>query len=286
MIFESINEHRSEFPVERMCEVLGVSRSGYYSWVQRENNSKQGEKEQIIQTMLDVEEDYKWKCGSPRMTDELRKRGIKRCENTVAKIMRENGIKVKPKRQYVSTTDSKHGYLIADNILNRNFKATAPNQKWVSDITYIEVNEQWKYLCVIIDLYSRRVVGWSFDERMRVDLVVDAFLMAVLNRNPPPGLIFHSDRGKQYASYEFREYLERYGMVQSMSRSGNCLDNSCAESFFKSLKYEWLEDVELTNMVHARMVLFDYIECFYNGTRIHTYLNGKTPREFEEEMIL
>jgi len=187
------------------------------------------------------------------------------------------------KRKYIITTNSKHGYRISPNLLDRNFHANCPNQKWVSDITFLWTQDGWLYLCVIIDLYSRKVVGWSLADHMRTSLVTDAFLMAVTLRQPPKGLLFHSDRGVQYASNEFRNLISMYGFRQSMSRKGNCWDNSCAESFFKTIKIEEIYRYNSLTEKEMKEKVFEYIEGFYNIERRHSSINNMSPFKFELE---
>ena len=235
--------------------------------------------------MIKIEKDNYGAYGSPRMTVELNNQGYCCSENTVAKIMKLNQIRAIPKKRFVNTTDSNHDYVVFDNILDRDFEASKPNQKWVSDITYIWVDGGWRYLCAIIDLYSRMIVGWAFEEHMKTSLLITALKMAVRSRNPKKGLIFHSDRGVQYAGRKFRKYTELYGMRQSMSRKGNCWDNSCAESFFKTIKSEFLSKRKFLTQEDARMGIFEYIESFYNTRRLHSSNGYKSPMSFEENKV-
>ena len=285
MKYQFIISNRFEFPVLKMCRVLKVSKSGYYDWLGRPKSKTEQRREMLMKKLIELNEKNYGVYGSPRMREALNKQGIKVSKNTVAKLMQIQQIKAIPKRRYVHTTDSKHGYVVALNLLNRDFTASGPNQKWVSDITYLMVDGRWMYLCVIIDLYSRRVVGWSFDDHMKASLLIQAFLMAVSMRRPGKGLVFHSDRGVQYACKEFRDYLGRYKMIQSMSRKGNCWDNSCAESFFKTIKTEFLNQRYFSNMHTARMAIFEYIETFYNTRRIHSTIGNCSPMEYEEKLV-
>ena len=202
----------------------------------------------------------------------------------ISNIMKDLNLKVKIKRRYKNTTDSNHNLPIASNILNRDFYASNPNEKYVEDITYISTGEGWLYLATVIDLYSRKVVGWSMDDTMKVSLVNDALNMALKHRTPKNGLVWHTDRGSQYASYEHRDLLKQYGIIQSMSRKGNCWDNSVAESFFKSLKNELVYQTYFYTKKQAKLEIFKYIELFYNRIRSHSYLNGLSPVEFEEKI--
>ncbi len=261
----------SGFSVVKMAHVFGVSRSGFRKYKNRPKTHYKYRTE--LKVIRDVFKNSYQTYGSPLVWPELKKLGYKISENTVAKIMRENNICVKPRRKFVHKSDKSKGYRVAPNILQQNFTASGPNEKWVSG--------EWKYLAVIIDLYSRKVVGWAFDHHMRSDLIIEALLMAVSIRSPKAGLIIHSDRGVQYASKEYRSHLRRFGMVQSMSRRAKCWDNAVAESFFKSLKYEFLLKWKLQSMHETKMAIFEYIEAFYNTQRSHSTLNYKSPSEFE-----
>jgi len=285
MKYQFIKEFSSEFPVLKVCQVMSVSRSGYYSWCSRKpSNRKLKNNEILIKIKQSHNNNYK-SYGSPRIYSDLQDQEIQVSENTVAKIMKENNIRAKFYKKYIITTDSNHKYPIASNLLNRNFKASRANEKWASDITYVWLNNQWVYLCVVIDLFSRKIVGWSLSRNIDTNLLIDSFLMAVTIRKPPNGLIFHSDRGIQYASDAFRKLLKLYGMQQSMSRKGNCWDNSCVESYFKSLKSEFLYHCTYTKFTELQTLIFEYIESFYNTRRKHSYLGYVSPLQFEEKLL-
>jgi transposase InsO family protein len=222
--------------------------------------------------------------GSPRITRELRKKGIVVNENTVAEIMKENGIQAKQRKKFKATTDSNHTLPVAKNRLKRKFTTSKPNQVWVSDITYLRTDEGWLYLATFIDLFSRKVVGWSMSERMTADLVVNAFRMATFRQKRQAPKVVHSDRGSQYASEAFRKELKAHGCKRSMSRKGDCWDNAVAESFFGTLKTELVHHEKYKTREQARLSIFDYIETFYNKLRIHSYLNYLSPEEFEKSM--
>lgn len=224
-----------------------------------------------------------WRYGSPRVTGKLRREGITVSEKRVARIMRALELGRRRRRKFRLTTKSVHRHEPAPNLVERNFTVTAPNRVWVSDLTYVATAEGWLYLCVILDLFSRRVVGWSMSSSLATDMVVRAFLMAVLGRTPPAGLIFHSDRGVQYASTQFRSQLRSHRMQQSMSRKGDCWDNACAESFFSTLKEELIGDTVFRSRDAAKRAIFEYIEVFYNRERLHSYIGNVPPVEFEEE---
>jgi len=216
------------------------------------------------------------------MTGELRRRGWQVGHNRVARLMQEYGLGARVKRAFRLTTKSNHGLRVEQNILGRQFAVAAANRVWVSDISYVATAEGWLYLCVILDLYSRRVVGWSMGNGLGTKLVIAAFMMAVLRRQPPRRLVFHSDRGVQYCAKAFRRRTRTWGMQQSMSRKGDCWDNACAESFFKSLKTELIGRQIFATREGARAAIFEYIEVFYNRQRLHSYLDYCTPAEFEE----
>ena len=197
--------------------------------------------------------------------------------------MKDLNLKVKMKRRYKNTTDSNHNLPVAANILNRDFYASNPDEKYVGDITYIPTGEGWLYLATVIDLYSRKIVGWSMDDTMKVSLVNDALNMAIVHRNPPKGLIWHTDRGSQYASYSHKDLLKKHGIIQSMSRRGNCWDNAVSESFFKSIKQELVYNTYFYTKKQAKKEIFEYIEFYYNRTRSHSYLGNLSPNKFEEK---
>jgi len=220
--------------------------------------------------------------GSPRITKALKKEGITCGKNRLARLMQENGIAAKTKRKYKATTNSKHNYPVAENVVNQNFTVGQPNQVWVADITYIATDEWWLYLAAIKDLFHRKIVGWSMDSTMTRQLVMDALRQAVWRYNPSAGLIHHSDRGSQYASYEYQQALKDYQMVSSMSRKGNCYDNACIESFFGTLKRELIYGTRFKTRAEAHQAIFEYIEVFYNQMRLHSTLGYMSPVEYEQ----
>jgi putative transposase len=267
--------------VRVLCRVLGVSASAYYEW-QREQESTHARRDSELRgAVREVFTKFKGRYGAPRIERELRKKGIRVSRKRVARLMREEGIRAKSARKYKATTDSNHRLPIAPNLLERRFDVDEPNKVWVSDITYLWTRQGWMYLVVIIDLFSRKVVGWSLAERMAASLVCNAFDAAVRQRRPPPGLIFHSDRGSQYASKAFRRRLWRYRMRQSMSRKGDCWDNAVAESFFATLKKELIRDLPFETRSAARSQVFEYVEIFYNRQRAHSLIGYETPDAFE-----
>lgn len=265
-----------------MCRVLRASRSGFYSWRKRGVSPRMLRRQQLLAEILKIHKESRGNYGSPRITRELRKQGIVVNEKTVAEIMKENGIQAKHKKKFKATTDSNHKLPVAKNRLKRDFETSKPNQVWVSDITYIRTDEGWLYLAAFIDLYSRKVVGWSMSERMTADLVVNAFRMALFRQKRKAPKMVHSDRGSQYASEVFRKELKAHGCKRSMSRKGDCWDNAVAESFFGTLKTELVHHEKYKTREEARLNIFDYIETFYNRRRLHSYLNYLSPEEFEK----
>jgi len=274
------------FRVEKMCQVLEVSRSGYYAWLKRPKSNRKQLNEELVERIKKVFNQSRQTYGSPRITYALKNQGIACSKNRVARLMKENNIKPKTKRKFKATTNSKHNYPVADNILNRNFNPTAPNQAWVADITYIPTDEGWLYLAAVVDLFNRKVVGWAMDSTMTKELVISALKQAIGRYNPPAGIIHHSDRGTQYASYEYQELLKKHGFISSMSRKGNCYDNACMESFFGTLKTELIYLTRFKTRAEARLAVFDYIEVFYNRTRLHSKLGYKSPVDFERSFVV
>ena len=277
-----MSNHRSEFPISLMCEVLKVSRSGYYAWLRHpESKSKQDDKV-LLQEIHAIYQESRSTYGSPRIYRELKRRGRNHGKKRIARLMRKDGLRAKTKRKFKMTTDSKHTFPVAPNLLNREFTPKEPNQVWASDITYIWTAEGWLYLAVVMDLFSRAILGWSMSERMTRSLVIDAFIMAVKKYHPSPGLLHHSDRGSQYASADYQTVLKRYGAICSMSRKGNCWDNAPVESFFSTLKKEHVFHHDYRYRTQARQSIFAYIEQFYNRKRIHSALGYRTPSEMEK----
>jgi len=269
--------NRAKYPVERMCKLLEVSRSAYYNWLKKgkQSSHKSGFKKSI----LVVFEKSKRTYGSPRIYEELKQTGIKTSRSTVARAMKELQIQARPKRKYVNTTDSKHGYRVFENKLNRKFETAKLNTKWVSDITYIPTQNGWAYLTIIMDLADRMIVGWSLSKDMTAkNTVIKALASALFKRKITSKLLFHSDRGVQFCCNEFRMKLQQTKLIeQSMSRKGNCWDNAPAESFFKTLKTEWTRRCDYKNYNQAKASIFDYIERWYNTKRKHSSVNYMSP---------
>ena len=282
MKFAFIQESLAEFPVEICCEVLEVSRSGYYAALRRPPSARAERREELAGQIQRVHQENRQVYGSPRVCKALLDEGVKVCENTVADIMKEREIRAKIKKKFVpATTDSRHHQPIAPNLLDRQFEAEAPDQKWAVDITYIPTGEGWLYLAGVIDLCSRKIVGWSMADHMRTDLVSDALSMALQQRRPGTGLLHHSDRGVQYASDDYQQLLARHGIACSMSGKGDCWDNAVMESFWATLKVELVYQEHFATREEARAAIFEYIEVFYNRKRLHSSIGYKSPEAFE-----
>ena len=281
MKYRFMATHRGEHRVEKMAKNLGVTRSGFYAWRRRGRAARQAADKQLRDLIEGIQTEVHFRYGSPRMTRELRRRGRRVGHNRVARLMRQESLGARRRKGYRVTTKSAHAHPVAENLLQRLFRVRAANRVWASDITYIPTAEGWMYLCVVLDLYSRRVVGWSMGQSLGVELAVRALLMAVMGRRPPRDLLLHSDRGVQYCAGAFRRQLRRYGIRQSMSRKGDCWDNACVETFFASLKTELIGDRIFVTREQARREIFEYIEVFYNRRRLHSYLEYLTPHEFE-----
>ena len=275
-----IEEHRTTWPIAVQCRVLEVTRSGYYAWRQRPPSATACRRAELTKAIRRVHQGRQQVYGSPRVHAELVAEGHRCCRNTVARVMRAAGIQAKSVRKFCCTTDSCHAHPIAENVLNRDFAPSAPNQSWVADITYIPTREGWLYLAAVEDLCSRKIVGWSMSERIDSRLVVDALTMAIHRELPGEGLVAHSDRGVQYASAHDQQLLESKGLTCSMSRKGNCWDNAPMESFFASLKKELVHHEDDQTRDEARQSLFESIEVFSNRVRRHSALGYHSPAEF------
>jgi len=284
MRYRFIDDHRDDWPVRVMCRVLRVSPSGFYAWRHRPVSDQVIRRGELTKKVQQVFEDNRRVYGSPRVHEQLLAHGEHCSVHTIAKIMQKQGLQAKgPKRFKPVTTDSKHDRPIADNLLQRDFTATGPNQKWVADMTYIPTRMGWLYLAVVLDVFSRRVVGWSVADHMRADLVCQALRQAVGNRKPYAGLIHHSDRGVQYASGDYQNLLDVYGITCSMSGKGNCYDNAMMESFMGTLKVERVHGSDWGDHDEAGQAVFEYIEVFYNRVRLHSSLGYKSPLEYEQQ---
>ena len=275
---------KDDYSILSLCENLDVSPSGYYGWRERRTvpGKRARESSMLARDIQAIHQESRQTYGSPRIVMELRKQGKRHGRNRVARLMTEEGLCGRQKGRYrVQTTDSNHDEPIAPNRLAEAPRPTAPNQIWVQDITYIETNEGWIYLAAILDLYSRKIVGWAMSDHIDTALVLKALAMALLHRDPPKDLLCHSDRGVQYASADYRAALARAGFVASMSRQGNCYDNAFIESFWSTLKLDLVYRRNFASRQEAQRALFDYIEAFYNRQRSHTALGCLSPVDFE-----
>lgn len=289
MKFRFLQEQLTAYPVRLACRVLGVSPAGYYAWRQRPVSRQARRREDLAVKIRQVHQAHRRVYGSPRVHRALRAQGQVVSENTVAKLMRQQRIRAQSKKKFVpATTDSTHQHPVAANQLDRHFTVATCraelNRVWVTDITYIPTDEGWLYLAGVLDLGSRKIVGWSMAEHMETDLVADALQMALGRRHPPAGLLHHSDRGVQYASDAYQHLLASWGMTGSMSGKGNCWDNACAESFWATLKTELVHQAHYATRDQARAAIFEYIEVFYNRQRLHSTLGYLSPEAFEASL--
>jgi putative transposase len=278
-----VEEHRHEFSVRAMCRVLEVSPSRYYRWRRQPQSAREKENERLLGKIRAIHEESRRNYGSPKVYQKLRQQGEQVNHKRVEQLMKEHQIRAKRARKFKATTNSKHAHPVAENLLNREFQQAAPDRAWAGDITYVWTAEGWLYLAVFIDLYSRIVVGWSMSSRMTSELVEAALSMGVARRGGKAPLLVHTDRGSQYASASFRELVEKVFSSQSMSRKGNCWDNAVSESFFSALKLELVHHERFGTRREATMAIFDYIEVFYNRSRIHSSIGYLSPAEYEEE---
>ena len=267
-----------------MCEVLEVSSSGYYDWLDRPISERQQRHARLVSQIQAIHRQSRGLYGSPRIHSELVDNGMVVGKNTVARLMQRHRIQSRVDKRFVVTTQSRHGLKPAENVLNQDFSADKPNQKWVSDVTFIPTREGWLYLATILDLYSRRIIGWSMGANNTTTLVSNALLMAIGQRRDVSGVILPSDRGIQYASNDYQQLLREHGIICSMSRKGNCWDNAVMESFYHSLKTECVVFEDYRTRSQARSSLFDYIELFYNRQRRHSSLAYQSPVTYEKRM--
>lgn len=275
---------KNDHPIADLCDTFGVSRSGYYDWRRRQHEpGPRAREEEVLRARVSaVHQGSRETYGSPRIQKKLRNEGFHHGRNRIGRVMRELGLQGRQKGRFRAvTTDSNHDLPIAPNHLAQTAPPTGPNQKWVGDITYIETQEGWLYLAAVMDLYSRRIVGWAMSDRIDTALVLLAWNMACTHRQPPRELLFHSDRGVQYASAEFRQHLRSAGAIASMSRKANCYDNAAMESFWSTLKLELIYRQQFATRAQARTEIFDYIETFYNPKRLHSSLDYCSPVDFE-----
>jgi len=268
-----------------MCEVLKIKRSSYYDWLKRPESNRKKDDKKLLKEIQRIHKKSYETYGIRRTKAQLNKEGIICGKNRVAKLMRENGIYSRLKRKFKATTNSNHNYPVAPNLLNQDFQSDVPNKKWVGDITYIPTDEGWLYLSGIEDLFNRKIVGWSFSNRITKELTISSLKQAIGKEMPGSGLIFHSDRGSQYAAYAFQDELRKYDIRQSMSRKGNCYDNACMESFFSSLKKDIIYGRKFKTREEAKVLIIEYIESFYNNRRLHSSLDNMSPNEFSSQYL-
>jgi len=282
MRFRFIEDRRTDYPVRTLCEVLEVSPAGYYAWRSRPESRRTAANRELLDDIQRVHRDNKGRYGSPRIHEELKAQGRGISRGRIERLMRHHGIRaIMAPPRWVRTTDSRHDLPIAPNLLDRNFTATAPNRIWLADITYVETDQGWLYLAVVMDLFSRKIVGWAMADHLRADLPLAALRMAISAQRPGAGLIHHSDRGVQYASAEYRKLLQSAGFKASMSRKADCYDNAPMESFFHTLKTELVYHTHYATRAEATRDIFAYIEGFYNRTRRHSAIGYISPVEME-----
>jgi len=282
MKYSFIHEHAQEYPVRRQCQVLEVAESGYYAWRSGQISKHQQADAQLLHEIQAIYQQNQRLYGSPRIHAALKKQGWQCSRKRVARLMRQAHLcSVRQRHRRLHTTNSKHGYPVAANVLNRQFEAQAPNQKWVADITYIPTQSGWLYLAAVLDLFSRRVVGWAMSARCDATLVQNALLMALAQRQPQADLLHHSDRGSQYAAHDYQALLAQHHITVSMSRKANCYDNAVMESFFHTLKAECVDRHAFQSRIQARSIIFEFLEVYYNRQRLHSTLGYCTPAAFE-----
>jgi putative transposase len=276
-----VEEHRQEFSVSTMCRLLQLSRSGFYAWQCRPESRRTREDRSLLSRIEAIHRETREAYGTVKTWKELRAQGVPCGRNRVGRIRKQAGIEAKRKRRFRVTTQSRHSFPIAGNVLGRRFTADQPDRIWVGDITFIPTQAGWLYLAVLLDLYARRVVGWAMSQSIDSNLVTEALQMALARRRPKPGLVHHTDQGRQYAAGSYRQWLSAHGIEASMSRKGDCFDNACAESFISTLKNELVHHVQFKTREEARTAIFEYIEVFYNRQRLHQTLGYLSPAEFE-----
>jgi putative transposase len=283
MKYQFIAEHRHEYPVSIMCRVLVVAVSGFYAWLRRAPGRRSQQNTRLGERIVRIYQANRQVYGSRRIHAALRAEGQSCGKKRVARLMRELGLSARPRKHRTRTTDSQHDQPVVPNLLNREFTATEPTSKWVADITAIWTSEGWLYLAVVLDIFSRMVVGWAMDSHRDEALVEQAARMALARRQPEPGLLHHSDRGSQYTATDYRELLAQYGIVVSMSGKGDCNDNALMESFFGTLKTECVDRQSFASRAQARQVIFEYLEAFYNRQRLHSSLGYVSPATYKQQ---
>lgn len=285
MRYQFLKENKEKYNIKKACKILNISRSGYYDYLKRRKSNRAMENEALTEMIEDIFHEHKGRYGSRRIQKVLEQQRIHVNAKRVCKLMSENGLVAKGTRKFYQYQANKTIYDEKENILNKIYKASEKNQIWVGDITYIPTKHGWLYLAVFIDIYSRKVIGWSMDTRVRDTLVLSALNQAIGREHPSEGLIIHTDRGCQYTAHRFQSMCLRYGFRQSMSRKGNPYDNAIMESFYRTLKRELVQDAKYDNPEQARMDIFKYIETYYNTKRIHSALNWLSPIQFETQNV-
>lgn len=273
---------KNDFSVMRICKTLKISRAAYYAWKASPVSSRDLANSTLLTQIREIHQKSNRRFGSPSVLMKLKEQGIHCNHKRIERLMKENQIYSKVKKKFKITTDSNHKFSICPNLVERDFSPQKVNTLWCSDITYIRTGEGWLYLAVVIDLFSRKVIGWSMSESMSRALVIDSFMMAWSKRGKPENLVYHSDRGSQYASHDFQNLLKNLNVKQSMSRKANCWDNACAESFFASLKKEEVYQQKYQTRAEAKACVFEYIEIFYNAYRPHSFTTGLSPNQYED----
>ena len=281
MRYRAIQEYDRRYPIRLMCRALAVSAAGYYAWRSRPESTRSANTRTLLSAIRVIHQESRETYGSPSIWDALLKQGHCVGEHRVARLMRVEGIRAKTVKKWRATTQSDHRFPVAANTLNRQFTVTQPNRVWAGDLTYVWTTEGWLYLAVILDLYSRLVIGWAMGHRLTGELAEQALTMALANQNPRAGLLHHSDRGSQYAATRYQQVLTTHGMIPSMSRTGNCWDNACVERFFGTLKRELVYHRHYATREDAKRDIFEYIEVFYNRKRRHSTLGYDSPAEYE-----
>ena len=284
MKYAFVKINQANFNIKRMCHMLSIERSGYYAWIKRKPGKRALSNQELDKKIMLIFNKHHARYGAVRIKDELNENGDNYSKNRIARRMKHMNIRAKAKKKFKVTTDSKHKFPVAPNLLDRDFSAVAPNKKWVGDISYVWTDEGWMYLAVVIDLYSRAVVGWSIQATISRQLVCDALMMALWRRGFPRHVMFHSDRGSQYCSHDYQNMLKKYDLVCSMSRKGNCWDNAVAESFFHSIKTELIYAESYATREIAKQSIFYYIEAYYNRIRRHSFIGSIAPMVFENQV--
>ena len=281
MKYAFIKEHQNHYPVQDLCSVLGVSRSGYYDWLIRKPSRRDQANTLLLNRIKLIHQQSRQRYGSPRIHAQLQQQGVRVNIKRIARLMQLHDIKAKQARRHKRTMTHREPQFASENHLNRVFKANQPNQKWVSDITFIHTHQGYLYLAMVMDLYSRAIIGWAMSHRINGQLVLDALTMAIGQRGEPEQVLVHSDQGSQYTAYAYQQLLKDHHLISSMSRKGNCHDNAVAESFFHTLKEELIHDANYRTRAEAKQAIFKYIELFYNRTRLHSTLSYQPPLVYE-----